>query len=446
MNSLYKIIGEKLKYHGLHVLVLLFIFIQFNACSSAQQSIDDGTSLYDWLSLQPDLTIKKIEGDSAFTEIYEIFIEQPVDHFNPQSPKFKQKFYLSHIDRNKPMVVELDGYSVRNRPNELSRILKSNHMLVEHRYFGESVPEPFDWEYLDIRQAAEDHQRIISKFKEFYSGKWVSTGISKGGSTIIFHRRYYPYEVDASVAYVGPIARSIEDQRVFEFLKNVSTPECRQRVYDFQVHILKNRDKYFSMFLKNAEDNNLTYNLVGKEKAFEYSVLEYSFAYWQWSTEGCEKIPDSNSSDEEIFGHFKKNSGVDYFADKDITSFYPFFYQAYKDYGYYAYETEPFKEYIRYADGQTPFFIPEGVNLVFSPEPMKDMSEWVENDAENFIFIYGGNDPWTAAGVCLTGKTNSIKMVHPNGSHRTRIKTFSAEDQEIIYSKLEEWLNLEIER
>ncbi|HSL90475.1 MAG TPA: hypothetical protein VK870_14320, partial [Ignavibacteriaceae bacterium] len=128
----------------------------------------------------------------------------------------------------------------------------------------------------------------------------------------------------------------------------------------------------------------------------------------------------------------------------DIKTYYPFFYQAYKDYGYYAYETEPFKEYILYSDGQTPFFIPEGVNLVFNPEPMKDMSEWVENEGENFIFIYGGNDPWTAAGVCLTGKTNSIKMVHPNGSHRTRIRSFSSDDREIIYSKLEEWLEIKI--
>lgn len=435
-----------MKYHLKLFFITVLIYAHFTACSISQQTSESNTSLIDWLIAQPELTVSKIEGDSAFNEIYEIFIEQPIDHFNPLSGLFKQKIYLSHIDKNLPMVVELDGYSVRNRPNELSRILKSNQMLVEHRYSGESVPEPLNWEYLDIRQSAEDHHRIIEKFKEYYSGKWVSTGISKGGSTVIFHRRYYPDDVDATVAYVAPIARSIEDKRVYEFLKNVSTPECRQRVHDFQVNILKNRGKFYQMFLNNAEENQLTYNLVGDEKAFEYSVLEYSFAYWQWNTESCEKIPDSNSSDEEIFEHFKKNSGVDYFSDKDIKTYYPFFYQAYKDYGYYAYETEPFKDYILYADGHTPFFIPEGVNLVFNPEPMRDMSEWVENAGDNFIFIYGGNDPWSAAGVCLTGKTNSIKMVHPNGSHRTRIKTFSAEDQDFIYSKLEEWLNLKIER
>jgi hypothetical protein len=428
----------------LKIQLLLILFI--TSIGYSQQSVIVETDLYEWLSAQSDLTVNKIEGDSAFNEVYEIFIDQPVDHFNPQSLRFEQKFYLSHIDKNLPVVIELDGYSVRNRPNELSRILKCNQILVEHRYFGQSIPEPFDWEYLDIRQTAEDQHRIISKFKEFYSGKWVSTGISKGGSTVIFHRRYYPDDVDASVAYVGPIARSIEDQRVYEFLKNVSTPECRKRVYDFQIQIFENRDKYYPMFLEYAKEKELTYDLVGEKAAFEYAILEYSFAYWQWNVDGCEKIPDENSNDEEIFEHFKKNSGVEYFSDKDITENYAFFYQAYKDYGYYAYETEPFKDYIRYADGQTPFFIPEGVNLIFNPEPMKDMSDWVSNEGDNFIFIYGGNDPWTSAGVCLTGKTNSIKMVHPEGSHRTRIKTFSAEDRELIYSKLEEWLDIEIER
>lgn len=428
------------------LIIKFFIFSNLIACSASVQTINSESDLYKWLNSQPEFTINIIKGDSAFTEIYEIFIEQPVDHFNPKSPKFKQKLYLSHIDKDKPVVVELDGYSVKNRPNELSRILKSNFILVEHRYFGESVPDPFEWEYLDIRQAAEDHHRIIQKFKEFYSGKWISTGISKGGSTVIFHGRYYSDDVDVSVPYVGPIVRSIDDQRFYEHLKNVSTAECRQKVLDFQKMILGQRDKYYPLFLKNAEDNSLTYNLVGTERAFEYSVLEYSFTYWQWLWEDCSKIPDSTFSDEDIFKHFLKNGGVDYFADKDITNYSSFFYQAYKDYGYYAYDVNPLKDYLIFADGQTPFFIPEGVELTFNPEPMKDMSRWVENEANNFIFIYGEYDPYTAAGVCLTGKTNSLKMVHPGGSHRTRIKSFSKEDQELIYSRLEEWLDINIER
>ena len=83
---------------------------------------------------------------------------------------------------------------------------------------------------------------------------------------------------------------------------------------------------------------------------------------------------------------------------------------------------------------------------MFDPEPMKDISNWVQNEAKNFIFIYGGNDPYFAASVCLNGKTNSIKMVLPGGSHRTRIHSFGKKDKELIYSKLEEWLEEKIQR
>lgn len=426
-------------------LIILFL-VNTSLSVFSQNENSNETELYKWLKSNPDLEIRKIKTDSTFSEAYEIMITQPVDHNNPDGPKFKEQFFLSHRDKSKPMVIELDGYGVNNRPNELSRILNCNQIIVEHRYFGQSVPDPLDWQYLDFRQAAADHHRIIQLMKQFYTGKWISTGISKGGSTVIFHRRFYPDDVDVTVPYVGPINRSTEDQRVYEFIKDVSTQECRDKVYDFQVLCFKKRDQLYPMFLKFAEDKKLTYNIVGSERAYEYSILEYSFAYWQWSTGDCSNIPDSTSSIEEIFKHLSINGGFTYFDDASIKDNWPFFYQCYTNYGYYAYDITPFKDYIKYADGHVRFFIPEGVNPVFDPEPMKDVSEWVQNEAENFIFIYGGNDPWSSTGVCLTGKTNSIKMVCPGGSHRTRIKSFSKKDKELIYTKLEEWLGVKIDR
>ena len=421
------------------LLVLLFV-LSINGISQTT------TELYTWLSSIPDLEVKQIVSDTMFTEAYEIMISQPIDHNSPDGPKFKEQFFISHKDKTKPVVIELDGYAVNNRTSELTRILGCNQIMVEHRYFGESVPEPFDWKYLDFKQAAADHHRIIQLLKEFYKGKWISTGISKGGSTVIFHRRFYPDDVDVSVPYVGPVIYSTEDQRFYEFFKNVSTSECRDKVEDFQILCFKKRDQLYPMFLKNAEDKKLSYDIVGNEKAYEYSILEYSFAYWQFGDGDCSKIPDSTSSLKEIFEHLCINGGFNYFDDESISNSYPFFYQCYTNYGYYAYDITVFKDYIKYADGHTPFFIPPGFNPVFYPEPMKDVSNWVQNEAKNFIFIYGGNDPYSAASICLNGKTNSIKMVLSGGSHRTRIRSFGKKDKDIIFSTLEEWLGEKIER
>ena len=428
------------------IIIPFLLLIVFSLTGISQTDSAKDSELYTWLKSIPDFEVKKIKADTIFTEAYEIMVTQPVDHNNPGGAKFKEQFFLSNVDKNKPVVIDLDGYAVNNRTTELSRILKCNQVVVEHRYFGESVPQPLDWQYLDFRQAAADQHKIIQLLKEFYKGKWISTGISKGGSTAIFHRRFYPEDIDVSVPYVGPVNRSIEDQRVYEFIKNVSTQECRNKVYDFQVLCLKKRDQLYPMFLKNAEDKKLTYNIVGNERAYEYSILEYSFAYWQWGNGDCSNIPDSTSSIEDIFDHLDINGGFTYFDDASIKDNWPFFYQCYTNYGYYAYDITPFKDYLKYADGHVQFFIPEGVNPVFDPEPMKDVSNWVQNEATNCIFIYGGNDPWTSTSVCLTGKTNSIKMVCPGGSHRTRIRSFSGKDKELIYSKLEEWLGIKIQR
>ncbi len=420
-------------------------YIMIFICSQLSLFAQDSDLLI-WLKNQPDIEVANKLDSKTFSEVYEIFVTQPIDHNNPDGPKFKEQIFLSHIDKDKPMVIELDGYAVSNRPTELSKILNCNQIIVEHRYFGESVPEPFDWKYLTIEQAANDHHRIIELFKQYYSGKWITTGISKGGSCVMFHSYFFPDDVDVAVPYVGPLNYSIDDNRVYEWIKSVSTPECREKVYNFQKLCFEKRDELYPMFLENAENKNLTYDIVGNEKAYEYSVLEFSFAYWQWGDGDCSKIPDENSSLDEIWEELSNYGGITYFDDASITGIYPFFYQCYTEFGYYAYDITPFKKYIKYADGQTPFFIPKDSNPNYDPRLLKKINDWASNKSKNFIYIYGGNDPWTSTGVCLTGKTNSIKMVCPNGSHGSRIKSFSKEDQEIIYSRLEDWLGIQIER
>ncbi|MDT3696463.1 MAG: S28 family serine protease [Ignavibacterium sp.] len=419
----------------------ILIIILFQSAVFAQDS-----DLLKWLKNQPDIEVVNKLDSKNFSEVYEIFVTQPVDHNNPDGLKFKEQIFLSHIDKDKPMVIELDGYAVENRPAELAKILDCNQIMVEHRYFGESVPAPFDWKYLTIEQAANDHHRIIELFKKYYAGKWITTGISKGGSCVIFHSYFFPDDVDVSVPYVGPLNYSIDDNRVYEWIKSVSTPECREKVFNFQKLCFEKRDELYPMFLKNAENKKLTYDIVGNEKAYEYAVLEFSFAYWQWSDGDCSKIPDNNSSLEDIWNELSNYGGVTYFDDASITGIYPFFYQCYTEFGYYAYDVAPFKEYIKYADGQTPFFIPKDSNPTYDPRLLKKINDWASNKSKNFIYIYGGNDPWTSTGVQLTGKTNSIKMVCPNGSHGSKIRSFSRKDQELIYSRLENWLGIQIER
>ena len=77
---------------------------------------------------------------------------------------------------------------------------------------------------------------------QLFKGKWISTGTSKGGQTTMFYRAYYPDDVDASVSYVAPLNRSVEDGRHEVFLaKKAGTAEERAIVLKAQQEMLKRR-------------------------------------------------------------------------------------------------------------------------------------------------------------------------------------------------------------
>ncbi|HYG50113.1 MAG TPA: hypothetical protein VD905_04375, partial [Flavobacteriales bacterium] len=70
-----------------------------------------GTWLNDKLIKQGTNRIKKIDN-TFFKEYFEVFIEQPVDHANPEGPKFLQRFTIGFNDTLAPTVMETEGYSM----------------------------------------------------------------------------------------------------------------------------------------------------------------------------------------------------------------------------------------------------------------------------------------------------------------------------------------------
>lgn len=397
-------------------------------------------------SLPGIISVEQIQPDSEFVEAFKIFIEQPVDHKNPDGEKFKQKFYLSHIDESLPMVIELDGYNIDfNRSNELASIMKCNRIVVEHRYFGESVPDSLNWKYLTIDQAANDHHRIIETIKSIYENKWITTGISKGGQTTYIHKYFFPDDADASVCYVAPLNLAAEDPRIYHFLDNVGTEECRQKMIQFQREVLKRTDELLPMFLEDAEESGYTFSIGNPKFIFEFVVLEYGFAFWQWQYTNCSQIPDTIDSSEVLFEHLKKGSSFSYFSDQDIATNLPFVYQAYSQMGYYGYDISDFKDLLKEVKEPTSrIFLPKYVNPEFDCCIMQKINTWIQKQGNNMIFIYGEIDAWSATAVELTGETNSIRMIKSGGNHRTRIKSFNETDRLIIIDTLEKWLDYKI--
>jgi hypothetical protein len=422
-------------------LALVIILISSNAFS--QSDLKERI-----LSLPSVVSVNNIDPGSDFNEAFEIFIEQPVDQKNPDGERFTQKLYLSHRNESLPMVIEMDGYNVTyNRPGELEEILNCNRIIVEHRYFGESKPESMEWKHLTIENAAADHHNIINAFKIIYKQAWIGTGISKGGQAAIFHRYFYPEDVLVTVPYVAPLNIAEEDPRIYHFLRNVGSEECRENIVQFQREILTRADSLMPLFRKRSEKHGYTYSIGNERMIFEYIVLEYSFAFWQWGKENCSDIPSTDVTNKELLKHLETNSSFSYFSDQGLEPIAPFFYQAYTEMGYYGYDISNFKDLLKEVKEPTSkIFLPKDSNLIFDCAVMIDINKWIQKHGNNMLFIYGGNDTWTGTAVQLTGETNAIKMVKSGGSHRTRIMSFDKREKEIIYSTLEEWLGIELIR
>ncbi|MCD4710288.1 MAG: aminopeptidase [Bacteroidales bacterium] len=401
-------------------------------------------SLDDFLTRKEVKEVRTIQNESTFERILEVMIEQPIDHCNPDGGTFRQRVYISHVDPSKPVVMITAGYDAKYYyTSEITSELSCNQVMVEHRYFGRSRPDSINWKYLDTWQAASDHHRIVTMFKELYSGQWISTGISKGGQTVMYHSYYYPEDVDVRVPYVAPLNFGLEDERIYSFLDHVGSSRERRRVKRFQKMTLKNQEQYLDAFKSFSEGKGYTYKLAGGvEKAYEYCVLEYSFAFWQWGYVPLKKIPGKAAQPTEVIEHMNRVAGFDYFSDQFIVEYRPFFYQALTEMGYYGYDLDAFGKYLKHVDNPVfTFTIPESVEISFNDKLSVDIQQYIAREAENYIFIYGEYDTWSATAVTSIGDTNSKIFIKEGGSHRTRINNMPEEQKKEVFNTLESFLH-----
>jgi len=443
----------------MRILHLLLVLMLFSSCSAFRKAeVVDPQKRDETITLDITQKLRLLSGvkteklevcPSQFANAFVLMVEQPIDHFHPETGKFWQKVYLNHKDENKPMIFSLNGYSVpfNGYISELVPVLDANFIHVEHRYFGDSKPESMDYKYLDIQQSAMDHHRIVQILKRIYKGKWISEGISKGGQTVAFHRRFYPDDVDASIPYVAPINAAREDKRLISFLDQIGSPECRSKVLEYQRAVVSDYDAAFELFQQKSISRSYVFPM-GIKRAFELSVMEFEFAYWQWSGgEACDSLPGIGNSTEELVDALFAIDAPSFFNKKDMEYFFPFFYQAYAEIGMYGYCVDSLKthlrEYTSYVDNYNTF-IPENINIIYNPSALTEVNEYLSG-ADRFIFIYGENDAWSAtAFVADNVRTNSVTLFQKDGSHMTRIRTLSEDQKKLIYQKLRDWLGVEV--
>lgn len=396
----------------------------------------------------PDVIFKSIPAPDGFEQAFEVKVKQPIDHNHPEKGSFYQRVWLSHRANDRPTVIVTEGYYAnKNTIYEITNLLKANQLQVEHRYFDPSVPaKPYDWQYLNMEQTTADLHHIHELFENIYQNKWVSTGISKGGMTTIYYRYFYPNDVAVSVPYVAPIDTSYEDPRIYTFLKTVGTPECRNSLKAVQLRLLKER-KDVLIRLKwyyGAED--LTFDYLGFEKAFEYGVMEYPFSFWQKGF-SCASIPNDQVSLDTLISHFITVSGMSLFSDQEIKRYAPHYYQAGTETGYYGYDKTGFEKYLNFLpEHPSAIFMPDKIAPVYNPTLSKKVFKWTQEKGNHIIYIYGSTDTWTAAGVPPSSDVDSDWFILYGRCHTdARIRNMTEKERARMVVDLERWMKMEIE-
>ncbi len=426
--------------------LIFFIAISFSfiSCRVNLAPIEILTTQQKLAQLFPNAKITKMEAKDHFTSAFQLVLNEPLDHNNKSAESFKHYIYISHSSFKKPTVLITEGYNAIPKTYELTKILKGNQVQVEYRFYGKSRPDSIPWQYLKNDQAIEDYHQIVTKLKTLYTGKWLSTGISKGGETVLIYKSKYPYDVDVAVPYVAPLINGQEDVRTQQHINTVGSKGCRAKIVSFQREVLKNRDSILLEIKNYAKAKNMKFTQLSQEEALEYVVLEFPFSFWQWGGK-CNEIPVANTSVKEQFKYLNKIVGIGFYNDKTYYNLLPSYYQHETELGYYGFDTEPVKDLLKVVKYPTnKRFAPKNVDLTFNPNYIKKVRYYVENQGNKILYIYGEYDTWGACAPNPKPHVNFLKMVLKGGSHKTRIKDFSAKDQQIIYDKLQNWLGYSV--
>lgn len=405
------------------------------------------------LSKIPGVTsVRQIQSEK-FKERYILTFRQYIDHNDTSLGTFSQRIIVGNVNEDSTTVVVTEGYSAAytEKPSyreELSSILNANSVIIEHRYFNESVPDIKDresyWEHLTTYNAATDHHRIVEAFKTIYKGKFIATGVSKGGICANLYRMYYPKDVDITVPYVAPLCNGVEDKRMAIMVGNYAKKGKRQdegmMMRNFMEYLFQNRNQYLKLLDNYISENNLECR-ISLEELFDLTVLDMRVALLARGE--VKRIPEWDKAPiDSIFKFVAK-----YGSPEGFTPTYdnmPYYVQAARELGHYAYDDNEFGNLLSIkstTDYLRRTALPDEMQCKYDPETHHRAMDFLNSTDAHMLFIYGEYDPWTSVGIKdLVNNPNIYIFINPGNCHRSKINNFPKEMKEKIIDILHSWL------
>ncbi|MGD3107152.1 S28 family serine protease [Streptomyces sp. YGL11-2] len=412
---------------------------------------DAGQDIKDRILAIPGMSLieeKPVDGYRYFVLDY----TQPIDHRHPERGTFQQRLTVLHRSVDRPTVFFTSGYNVSTTPSrsEPTKIIDGNQVSLEYRYFTPSRPTPTDWKKLDIRQAAADQHRIFQALHALYPKNWIATGGSKGGMTATYYRRFFPHDMNGTVAYVAPNNTDRADPAPYDrFFATVGSAQCRADVAKVEREALLRRDEIVNRYEKWAGENKRTFTLIGNaDRAYEVLVTDLVFGFWQYqpAETACATIPKADASTDALYQWIDKVGGFDSYTDQGLEKFLPYYYQAGTQLGEPTYHYPNIQDLLRYPGlNNSRSFVPREIPMAFDKRAMPDVDRWVRHHARHMMFVNGQYDPWSAKHFTLgTGARDSYVFTVPGGNHGADIAKLKDADRTKATAELLSWAGLPV--
>jgi hypothetical protein len=387
--------------------------------------------------------------------LFHLQLEQPVDHAAPAGPTFQQfATLLWRTEGEHPVVLATNGYGASRVPgrNELTALLDAHQLTVEHRFFVPSSPDPRDWSRLTIEQAAGDHHRVVESLRPVLGpGAWLDVGASKGGMTAVYHRYFHPGDVDGTVAYVAPQSYSTTDPVYVDFLMAVggaAQAGCRAALEAYQRTLLSRRAEVEPLMAAAAVAAGDTFDTFGLAKAYDYSVVELPFAFWQYgNATRCLSVPAADAPAQALFDFMDAVLlGVtSWVGDASLAYYAPYYYQSATQLGGPAYPQAHLLDLLPggvEADDLPERYPPPGVTKTWDPAAMPAVGAWVSASGQRLLFVYGENDPWSSRPFQPDAANDSHRFFVPAGNHSAKISLLPDAERTVATNLVRRWAGL----
>ena len=393
------------------------------------------------------VSVEEISDDSG-TYLH-VGISQPVDHDAPGGATFVQYLNLLPADRAAPTVLLTSGYAeyYRGYPAELTQVLGANQVALEHRFFGESFPSATDWSTLTVAQAAADQHRVVQVLRPVLTGAWVSTGVSKGGMTATYHRRFYPRDVAGTVPMSAPMSFAYPDDRYDAFLEQIGDNACRTKLLGGAEAMLGvHRAEFIARTEAMAADFGLTFLTYSPAQSLQDAVKWLLWGLYQIGFDCAFDVPAPSASADDLWDFLTTWSNPTYLVEEyratdDSVAAYRW--QAAHELGMQEFAFDQLAEEVvaPVSAGESGLWtaILPSAPPAHTRATMDDIAAWLDAEGEGFVFLYGAWDPWSGGAYDVGDATDTQVLWVPQGHHSYEFAQLTANDRAALFDTLERW-------